>query len=85
MELTPRCIWLRTLLAEYNRIADHVTCVAASVMELGAMTAFLYMMTVRDYIYEHLNHLTGARLTYSYVRIGGLARDLPDGWLERLE
>lgn len=85
VELTPRCIWLRTLLSEYNRIADHVTCIAASVMELGAMTAFLYMMTVRDYIYEHLNHLTGARLTYSYVRIGGLARDLPDGWLERLE
>jgi len=49
------------------------------------MTAFLYMMTVRDYIFEHLNHLTGARLTYSYVRIGGLARDLPEGWLERLE
>jgi len=43
------------------------------------------MMTVRDYIFEHLNHLTGARLTYSYGRIGGLARDLPDGWLERLE
>jgi NADH-quinone oxidoreductase subunit D len=42
-------------------------------------------MTVRDYIFEHLNHLTGARLTYSFVRIGGLARDLPDGWLERLE
>jgi NADH-quinone oxidoreductase subunit D len=85
IELTPRCIWLRTLLAEYNRIADHVTCVAASVMEMGAMTAFLYLMTVRDYIFEHLNHLTGARLTYSFVRIGGLARDLPDGWLERLE
>jgi NADH-quinone oxidoreductase subunit D len=43
------------------------------------------MMTVRDYIFEHLNHLTGARLTYSFGRIGGLARDLPDGWLERLE
>ena len=49
------------------------------------MTAFLYLMTVRDYIFEHMNHLSGARLTYSYVRIGGLARDLPDGWLERLE
>ena len=49
------------------------------------MTAFLYLMTVRDYIFEHLNHLTGARLTYSYVRIGGLARDLPEGWLTRLE
>lgn len=85
VELTPRCIYLRTLLSEYNRIADHVTCVAASVMEMGAMTAFLYLMTVRDYIFEHLNQLTGARLTYSYVRIGGLACDLPDGWLVRLE
>ena len=83
--VTPRCRVLRTLLCEYNRIADHMTCIAASVMEMGAMTAFLYMMTVRDYIFEHLNHLTGARLTYSYVRIGGLARDLPEGWLERLE
>lgn len=85
IELTPRCIWLRTLLAEYNRLADHVCCVAATVMELGAMTAFLYMMTIRDYIFEHLNHLTGARLTYSFVRIGGLANDLPNGWLVRLE
>ena len=85
VELTPRCIWLRTLLSEYNRLADHVCCVAATVMELGAMTAFLYLMTIRDYIFEHLNHLTGARLTYSYVRIGGLASDLPEGWLERLE
>ena len=83
--ITPRCRMLRTLLCEYNRIADHVTCVAASVMEMGAMTAFLYLMSVRDYIFEHLNHLTGARLTYSYVRIGGLSRDLPDGWLARLE
>ena len=83
--ITPRCTVLRTLLCEYSRVADHLTCIAASVMEMGAMTAFLYLMTVRDYIYEHLNHLTGARLTHSYVRIGGLARDLPDGWLERLE
>ena len=85
LTITPRCKVLRTLLSEYSRIADHLTCIAASVMEMGAMTAFLYMMTVRDYIYEHLNHLTGARLTHSYVRIGGLARDLPQGWLERLE
>jgi NADH-quinone oxidoreductase subunit D len=85
IELTPRCIYLRTLLCEYNRIADHVTCIAASVMEMGGMTAFLYLMTVRDYIFEHMNQLSGARLTYSYVRIGGMARDVPDGWLERLE
>jgi NADH-quinone oxidoreductase subunit D len=85
IEITPRCSYLRTLLCEYNRIADHITCIAATVMELGAMTAFLYLMTIRDYIFEHLNQLTGARLTYSYVRIGGLKNDLPDGWLDRLE
>ena len=84
VEITPRCRYLRTLLSEYSRIADHLTCVAASLMELGAMTAFLYLVMIRDYIYEHLADLTGARVTYSYGRIGGLARDLPDGWLGRL-
>ncbi len=84
IEITPRAKYLRTLLAEYSRIADHLTCVAAALMELGAMTAFLYLVMLRDYIYEHLADLTGARLTYSYGRIGGLARDLPEGWLARL-
>ena len=85
IEITPRCRHLRTLLSEYSRIADHLTCVAAALMEIGAMTAFLYLVTIRDYIYEHLADLTGARVTYSFGRIGGLARDLPDGWLKRLE
>ena len=85
IEITPRCRYLRTLLSEYSRIADHLTCIAASLMEIGAMTAFLYLVMIRDYIYEHLADLTGARVTYTYGRIGGLARDLPDGWLERLD
>ena len=85
IEITPRCKYLRTLLSEYSRLCDHLTCVAASMMELGAMTAFLYMVMVRDYMYEHLAALTGARVTYSYGRIGGLADDLPLGWLTRLE
>jgi NADH-quinone oxidoreductase subunit D len=84
IEITPRCRHLRTLLSEYSRIADHLTCIAAALMELGAMTAFLYLVTIRDYIYEHLAALTGARVTYSYGRIGGLANDLPEGWLKRL-
>jgi NADH-quinone oxidoreductase subunit D len=84
IEITPRCRYLRTLLSEYSRIADHLTCIAAALMELGAMTAFLYLVTIRDYIYEHLADLTGARVTYSYGRIGGLAHDLPEGWLARL-
>ncbi len=84
IEITPRTKYLRTLLSEYMRITDHLTCVAASLMELGAMTAFLYLVTVRDYMYEHLAALTGARVTYSYGRIGGLANDVPDGWFARL-
>lgn len=84
IEVTRRTVLLRTLLSEYSRIADHLTCVAAALMELGAMTAFLYLITLRDWIYEHLADLTGARLTHSYGRIGGLARDLPEGWLTRL-
>ena len=85
VEITPRAKYLRTLLSEYSRLSDHVTCVAAALMEVGGMTAFLYLMTIRDYIYEHLNQLTGARLTCSYVRIGGLARDADDAWFVRLE
>jgi NADH-quinone oxidoreductase subunit D len=84
IEITPRCRVLRTMLSEYSRIADHLTCIAAGLMELGAMTAFLYLVMLRDWMYEHLADLTGARVTYSYGRIGGLARDLPDGWLDRL-
>jgi NADH-quinone oxidoreductase subunit D len=84
IEITPRCRYLRTLLSEYSRVVDHLTCVAAGLMELGAMTAFLYLVMIRDYMYEHIADLTGARVTYSYGRIGGLARDLPVGWLARL-
>ena len=85
VQITPRCRVLRTLLSEYSRLVDHLTCVAAGLMELGAMTAFLYLVMVRDYMYEHLAALTGARVTYTYGRIGGLARDLPVGWLARME
>jgi NADH-quinone oxidoreductase subunit D len=85
IEITPRTKYLRTLLSEYSRLCDHLTCIAASLMELGAMTPFLYLVMVRDYMYEHIAQLTGARVTYTYGRIGGLARDLPEGWLVRLE
>jgi NADH-quinone oxidoreductase subunit D len=85
VRITRRCTVLRTLLSEYSRLVDHLTCIAAGLMELGAMTAFLYLVMIRDHMYEHLAALTGARVTYSYGRIGGLARDLPEGWLTRLE
>ena len=85
VQITPRCRMLRTLLSEYSRVVDHLTCIAAGLMEMGAMTAFLYLVMVRDHMYEHMAALTGARVTHSYGRIGGLGRDLPEGWLTRLE
>ena len=85
VEVPRRAVVLRTLLSEYSRLCDHITCIAASLMELGAMTAFLYMVMIRDWMYEHIAALTGARVTHSYGRIGGVAHDLPAGWLGRME
>ena len=83
IEITERCAWLRTIFSELSRISDHLTCIAAIALETGAMTAFLYYMQCREDLWEHINHATGARQTVSYARIGGLARDIPEGWVER--
>jgi NADH-quinone oxidoreductase subunit D len=69
--------YIRVLMSEISRITDHLTCIAASAMELGAMTAFLYLMKAREYLYEIVEQVTGARLTVSYGRIGGVKADLP--------
>ena len=84
-EIPRRTKLIRLYLSELSRITDHLTAIAAGFMELGAMTPFLWMIEVRDWYWEHLNHLTGARLTQSYARVGGLARDVTDGWLDRAE
>ncbi|MBC8181148.1 NADH-quinone oxidoreductase subunit D [candidate division KSB1 bacterium] len=83
IEITERTSWLRTLFSELSRITDHYTCQAAICSEIGAMTPFLYLMQARDYIWEHFNWATGARQTYSYSRIGGLAKDVSREWLDK--
>jgi NADH-quinone oxidoreductase subunit D len=85
IETTDRCRYIRVIMSEISRITDHLTCIAASAMELGAMTAFLYMMKAREYLYEIVEEVTGARLTISYGRIGGVKADLPAGVEGRLE
>jgi NADH-quinone oxidoreductase subunit D len=85
IETTERCQYIRVIMSEISRITDHLTCIAASAMELGAMTAFLYFMKAREYLYDIIEETTGARLTVSYGRIGGVKSDLPEGWRERLE
>lgn len=85
LKITERCEYIRVLISEVSRVTDHLTCIAACSMELGAMTGFIYLMKAREYLYELVEELTGARLTVSYVKVGGVKADLPDGWLQRLE
>ena len=83
VEVPRRTQLCRMYLSELSRIGDHLTCIAASLMELGAITPFLWLIEVRDWYWEHTCHLSGARLTQSYARVGGAARDMWDGWLDR--
>ncbi|HLU66153.1 MAG TPA: NADH-quinone oxidoreductase subunit D, partial [Kofleriaceae bacterium] len=79
-----RAQYIRVIVSEISRITDHLTCVGASAMELGAFTPFLYFLKFREWLFELLEELSGARLTYSYVRIGGVAHDLTPDFHERL-
>lgn len=76
IEVPERAQYIRVIMGEISRVTDHLTCIAASAMEMGAMSAFLYMIKARDYLYELVEEITGARLTISYVRIGGVKADL---------
>jgi len=79
-----RAQYIRTIVGEMSRIADHMTCCAAGAMELGAMTIFFWAVKGREWIWELLEEISGARLTHSYVRIGGVSYDLPPSLPERL-
>jgi len=83
-QIPKRGEYVRVMVSEVSRITDHLTCVGASAMELGAFTAFLYFLKCREWLYGLLEEVSGARLTHSYVRVGGVAKDLPEGWNEKL-
>src|ERR671930_2681695 len=78
-----RCHYIRVIMSEISRITDHLTCVGASAMELGAFTVFLYMIKAREFLWELVESVTGARLTVSYCRVGGVKGDLPEGFAEQ--
>lgn len=82
--LPRRAEFVRVIVSEVSRLTDHLTCIGASAMELGAFTAFLYFLKAREWLYELLEKVSGARLTHTYVRIGGVSKDLPEGWLAEL-
>jgi NADH-quinone oxidoreductase subunit D len=83
IEATERCQYIRVIMSELSRISDHLTCIGASAMELGAFTVFLYMIKARELLWELIEDTTGARLTISYGRIGGVKADLPEGFADK--
>ncbi len=75
-----RCQFLRVIVSELMRIVDHLVCIGANLVDIGAMTNFWYLFNKREILYDILDKLTGARLTNSFTRIGGLSRDAYDGF-----
>ncbi len=84
LEITERCKAIRVICCELSRIASHLVGLAAYAMDAGSWTGFMYCFTQREKILTLFEELTGARMTTSYARIGGLARDIPEGWLGRV-
>ncbi|HEY4729500.1 MAG TPA: NADH-quinone oxidoreductase subunit D, partial [Myxococcales bacterium] len=84
VKCTERAEYLRVLGGEIGRICDHLTCVGAIGLELGAYTVFLYAIEARELLWDRISELCGARVTVSWTRVGGVATDMPPGWEQRL-
>src|SRR6516225_6381176 len=82
IQLTPRCRYIRTIFAELMRIHDHLLNVGAAALDLGAFTAFLYAFYQKEKIYDICDRAAGQRFHPSYLRAGGLLRDVDDVWIE---
>ncbi|MEC8043177.1 MAG: NADH dehydrogenase (quinone) subunit D [Verrucomicrobiota bacterium] len=84
VKVPERCEAIRVLVCEMARISSHLLGMGVFGMDAGAWTPFMYTFTEREKLYTLFEELTGARFTTSYTRIGGVASDLPDGWLDRV-
>src|SRR5947208_3995507 len=84
IELTPRCQYIRTILAELMRIHDHLLNVGAAALDLGAFTAFLYGFYQRELIYDICETASGQRFHPSYTRVGGLMNDVTDDFVRKV-
>jgi NADH-quinone oxidoreductase subunit D len=83
-QIPERAQFIRVIVGEIARVCDHLTCLGAGAMELGAFTPFLYNLKFREWFWELLEEISGARLTHSYLRIGGVSGDLPEGWADKV-
>ena len=80
VELPPRAIWIRMLLCELNRISSHLLFLATNGMDLGAVGMMIYGWRERDMMLELFQKFTGLRMNHNFIRVGGVAADLPVDW-----
>ena len=84
IDVTPRCIVLRVMAAELSRIISHLVWLGTTCIDIGAFTPFLWTFQERENVYRLLENWIGARLTTSMTRVGGMAADIPTGWVDQL-
>ncbi|MCB0392027.1 MAG: NADH dehydrogenase (quinone) subunit D [Bdellovibrionales bacterium] len=82
VEIPAKAQAMRIILSELSRIIDHIVCIAANAVDLGALTGFFHLFTYREKVYTLFEKLCGARLTVSMTRVGGMAQDAPEGWFD---
>ena len=80
VEITDRAKFMRVILTEFYRVQDHLVCLAANLLDMGGLTNYWYLYNQKEASYDFISRLTGARLTSSFTRIGGMFRDFYEGW-----
>jgi NADH-quinone oxidoreductase subunit D len=83
IEVPERATWIRTLLAELNRVLNHLMFMGSLPIELGAITPMFYAFRERETLQEVMEEVSGGRMHYMFNRVGGLKEDIPSGWLDR--
>jgi NADH-quinone oxidoreductase subunit D len=81
-EITARTKYIRIIFSELNRIASHLVAIGTYGLDLGAFTPFLYCFREREYILDMFENTCGARLTYSYITVGGVTQDVPENFID---
>ena len=84
VDVPPRATWIRMMLVELNRMASHLLFQATNGMDIGAVSMMLYGWREREEVLRYLEYVTGLRMNHNFIRPGGVAADLPDGWQERV-
>ena len=85
LRITDRAMIMRVILSEFLRVQDHLVCLAANLVDMGGLTNYWYLYNEKEASYDLISKLTGARLTSSFTRIGGMYRDFYEGWEADME